>query len=94
MTGAPCGAGTAYPSGAPEFIPVFNEVCVAQSFVFCSVLSIIVFYTFERTPGTYNVFYTFGRTPGTYNVFYTFGRTPGTYNYHIFSFYLLNTWWV
>ena len=32
------GAGTAYLSGAPEVILVFNEVRVAQSLVFCVVL--------------------------------------------------------
>ena len=31
------GAGTAYPSGAPEFSPVFNAVRFAQSLVFCAV---------------------------------------------------------
>ena len=29
------GAGTAYPSGEPEFIPVFSGVCVTRSLVFC-----------------------------------------------------------
>jgi hypothetical protein len=31
--GATSGGGTAYPSGAPEFIPVFNGVRVARSLV-------------------------------------------------------------
>jgi hypothetical protein len=31
--GATSGAGTAYPFGAPEFIPVFSGVCVTQSLV-------------------------------------------------------------
>jgi len=31
------GTGTAYPSGAPEFIPDFSRVRVAQSLVFCVV---------------------------------------------------------
>jgi len=32
-------AGNAYPSGAPEFIPVFSGISVARSFSFlCSVL--------------------------------------------------------
>ena len=29
------GAGTAYPSGAPEFTPIFNGVCVTRSLVLC-----------------------------------------------------------
>ena len=33
-TGATNGAGTAYPSGAPEFIPSFSGVRVARSLVF------------------------------------------------------------
>jgi len=33
--GATCGAGTAYPSGAPEFTPGFSGVFVARSLVFC-----------------------------------------------------------
>jgi hypothetical protein len=32
------GTGTAYPSRAPEFIPVFNGVRVLRSLVFCIVL--------------------------------------------------------
>ena len=36
--GATCGAGTAYPSGAPEFTPVFSGVRVVQSLVFCEML--------------------------------------------------------
>ena len=35
-TGATSGAGTAYPSRAPEFIPVFSGVCVARSLVLCA----------------------------------------------------------
>ena len=35
MMGATSGAGTAYPSGAPEFTPGFLGVCVAQYLVFC-----------------------------------------------------------
>ena len=34
-TGATCGAGTAYPSGAPDFTPGFSGACVTQSLVFC-----------------------------------------------------------
>ena len=34
LTGVTCGAGTANPSGAPEFPLVFNAVLVAQSLVF------------------------------------------------------------
>ena len=34
-TGATCGAGTAYPSGAPDCNIVFSRVCAAQSVVFC-----------------------------------------------------------
>jgi len=29
-----CGAGTAYPSGAHELIPVFSGICVARCLVF------------------------------------------------------------
>ena len=36
-TGATSEAGTAYPSGAPEFIPVFSDARVARSLVFCVV---------------------------------------------------------
>jgi len=31
-TGASTGAGTAYPSGAPEVPPLFSGVCIALSF--------------------------------------------------------------
>jgi hypothetical protein len=31
MTGATCGAGTAYASGEPEFTPDFSEVRIARS---------------------------------------------------------------
>jgi len=34
-TGVICGAGTANPSREPEFTPVFSEVRVARSLVFC-----------------------------------------------------------
>jgi hypothetical protein len=34
-TGATSGTGTAYPSGAPEFTPVFSGVRVTRSLVFC-----------------------------------------------------------
>jgi hypothetical protein len=34
-TGATSGAGTAYPSGAPEFTPVFSGVRVTRSLVSC-----------------------------------------------------------
>ena len=34
-TGATCGAGTAHPSGAPEFTHGFSAVRVARSLVFC-----------------------------------------------------------
>ena len=33
--GATSGVGTAYPSGAPEFTPVFSEVRVSRSLVLC-----------------------------------------------------------
>jgi len=36
-TGATSGAGTAHPSGAPEFTPVFSGVCVVRSLIFCVV---------------------------------------------------------
>ena len=36
-TDATCGAGYAYPSGAPEFIPVLSGIHVAQSLVVCVV---------------------------------------------------------
>jgi len=34
-SGATSGAGTAYPSGAPEFTPVFSGVRVTRSLVLC-----------------------------------------------------------
>ena len=34
-TGATSGAGTVYPSGAPEFIPGFSGVLVTRSLVLC-----------------------------------------------------------
>ena len=40
------GAGTTYPSGAPEFTPLFSEVCVDQSFVFCLVVCRSLFVLF------------------------------------------------
>jgi hypothetical protein len=42
-TGVTCGAGTAYPSGTPEFTPEpeftpdFSGICAAQHLVFCVV---------------------------------------------------------
>ena len=42
-TRAPRGAGTAYPSGASEFIHGFIGVLVAQSFVFCVVFCRLLF---------------------------------------------------
>jgi len=41
MTGATSGAGTAYPSRAPQLTPVFIGVCVAQSCFLCSILAIV-----------------------------------------------------
>ena len=38
-TGATCGAGIAYPSGAPEFTPYISGVRIARSLIFC-----VVFY--------------------------------------------------
>ena len=35
--GAICRAGTAYPSWAPDFTPVFNGVHIARSLVFCEI---------------------------------------------------------
>ena len=45
-TGAKCGAETAYPLRAPEFIPGFCRVCVAQSLVFCVVFCRSLFFPF------------------------------------------------
>ena len=47
--GATSGGGTAYPSGAPEFIPVFNGVRVARSLVLyvCVVDCCLSFCTFS-----------------------------------------------
>ena len=42
MAGVTSGAGTAYPSGAPEFTPIFSGVCVTRSLYFMYVLYIIV----------------------------------------------------
>ena len=49
--GATSGGGTAYPSGAPEFIPVFNGVRVARSLVLyvCVVDCCLSFCTFLAT---------------------------------------------
>ena len=46
-TGATSGAGTAYPSGVPEFTLRFIGVCVAQSLVFCLVFCILTFCPFS-----------------------------------------------
>jgi hypothetical protein len=45
ITGATRGTGTAYPVSAHEFTPVFGEVRVARSLVFCIMLcrSLFVF---------------------------------------------------
>ena len=45
MTSASSGAGTAYPSGAPEFTPVFSGVFVTQSFVLCAMFCRSLFVT-------------------------------------------------
>jgi cadmium resistance protein CadD (predicted permease) len=44
------GAGTLYPSGAHEFVPVFRGVRVARSFVFCVVFcrSLFVLFSFDQ----------------------------------------------
>jgi hypothetical protein len=42
-TGVTSGAGTAYPSGAPEFTPVFSGIRVARSLVLCVVFGITLF---------------------------------------------------
>ena len=48
MIGATSGAGTAYPSGAPEFTPIFSGVCVTRSLVlmcmFCRSLFVFFFW--------------------------------------------------
>jgi hypothetical protein len=51
-TGATFGAGTAYPSGVPEFIPCFCGVRVARSLVFCVMFcrSLFVLLTFFFWP--------------------------------------------
>jgi hypothetical protein len=41
------GAGTAYPSGAPEFISCFRGVRVARSLVFCVVFCSSLFFPFH-----------------------------------------------
>ena len=47
MTSATCGAGTAYPFGAPEFIPSFQWGLSSLIFSFlCSVLQIVVSFFF------------------------------------------------
>jgi hypothetical protein len=45
-TGAMCDAGTAYPSGASEFTPVFSGVRVARSLVVCVVFCRLLFILF------------------------------------------------
>ena len=49
MTGATSGAGTVYPSGAPEFTPFFSGVCVTRSLVLsvCFVDRYLSFCTFS-----------------------------------------------
>ena len=48
-TSATSGAGTSYPSGAPEFTPVFSGVRVTRSLVLCVcfVDRCLSFYTFS-----------------------------------------------
>ena len=46
MTGTTSGVGTAYPSGAHEFIPVFSVVRVTRSLVLCVVLCKSLFVLF------------------------------------------------
>jgi hypothetical protein len=50
MKDVTCGAGTVYPSGAPEFTLVFSGVCVDRSLVlcvmFCRSLFVLVFLFF------------------------------------------------
>jgi hypothetical protein len=41
MTVATSRAGTAHPSGALEFTPIFSGVCVAQSLIFSFVICIL-----------------------------------------------------
>jgi len=41
-----CEAGTTYPSGAPEFTPVFSGVSVGRSLVFCVVFWALLFVLF------------------------------------------------
>ena len=42
-TDATTGAGTAYPSGAPELIPAFSGSCVVRNLVFCVVICRLLF---------------------------------------------------
>ena len=42
MTDLTSEAGTAYPSGAPEFTPSFSAVRVARSLVFCRSLFVLL----------------------------------------------------
>ena len=50
-TGATCGAGSAYPSGAPDITPSFwwSSCCLFFSFqccVMCSIVCLFVFFSF------------------------------------------------
>ena len=51
MTGVTSGAGTAYPSGAPEFTPIFGGVCAAWSLVFCVAFCSLSFFPFSSLVG-------------------------------------------
>jgi hypothetical protein len=63
-TGATIRTGTAYPSGAPEFAPMFSGVCVNPSLVFfylvfCRLLFVLLFIVFSVLRFT-DSDYTFG----------------------------------
>ena len=55
--GATCGAGSAYPSGAPEITPVFGGVRVAKSRVFYVVCTIICLFVFLFLAMTLSVYF-------------------------------------
>ena len=47
-TGAKCGAGIAYPSGAPEFTPYIRGVRIARSLVLCCSVVFICLFSFSH----------------------------------------------
>ena len=47
-TGSTSGTGTAYPSGAPQFTPIFSGVCVTRSLDLCVLQIVFCPFSFDR----------------------------------------------